>query len=102
MTKVTFITKEEKEITVTAREGESLLEIAQENDIELEGACNGACACATCHCIVDEDSYEILSKPSELEEELLDFAYGVTPTSRLGCQVRVTEKLDGIKVKIPA
>jgi 2Fe-2S ferredoxin len=101
MPNVTFISKDGTKQTIDAEEGSSVLEIAKVHDVDLEGACNGALACATCHVVVDEESYEKLSKPTEVEEELIEFAYGAAPTSRLSCQVRVTKELDGIKIKIP-
>ena len=101
MVKVTFILENGTEKTVEAEEGTSVLEIAHIHDIDLQGACNGALACATCHVIVDEKSFAKLPEISPEEEELLDFAFGVAPTSRLSCQVIVTKELDGIRVKIP-
>jgi 2Fe-2S ferredoxin len=102
MPNVIFILRDGSEQIIEADEGSSILEIAQINDIDLEGACGGVLACATCHVIVDEEYYEKLPQASELEEELLEFAYGVAPTSRLACQIRVTKELDGIKVRVPA
>lgn len=102
MVKITFILENGTEKTVETEEGSSVLEIAHTNEIDLQGACNGACACATCHVIVDKKYFEKLSPASPEEEELLDFAFGVAPTSRLACQIRITKELDGIKVRIPS
>ncbi|NRA73954.1 MAG: 2Fe-2S iron-sulfur cluster binding domain-containing protein [Rickettsiales bacterium] len=101
MVKVIFVLENGSEKEIEADEGTSILEIAHINDIDLQGACNGALACATCHVILDEKSFAKLPKATPEEEELLDFAFGVAPTSRLSCQVRVTKELDGIRVKIP-
>ena len=87
--------------TVEVEPGTSLLEAAHENGIELEGACEGSLACSTCHVIVAPAWHEKLEPPEEDEEDLLDRAFGLTPTSRLGCQVRMTDELDGLEVTIP-
>jgi 2Fe-2S ferredoxin len=89
--------------TVEVPVGISLLEAAHMNNIfELEGACEGSLACSTCHVIVDEAWFPKLNEASEEEEDMLDLAFGVGKTSRLGCQILVTEQLDGIVVKIPS
>ena len=102
MVKVIFILEDGTEKTIETEEEASVLEIAHANDIDLQGACNGACACATCHVIVDEKSFVKLPTISQEEEELLDFAFGVASTSRLACQVKITKELDGIRIKIPS
>jgi len=81
--------------------GTSVLEAAHNNDIDLEGACEGSLACSTCHVIVDEEYFDKLSEPSEDEEDMLDLAFGLTSTSRLGCQIIMTKELDGLKLKVP-
>ena len=88
---------------VDAYIGESLLQVAQRNDIELEGACEGVCACSTCHVIFpDEDIFDnLLEEASEDEEDMLDMAYGLTETSRLGCQITITQEMDGMEVEVP-
>ena len=86
---------------VEAPLGLSVLEIAQRNDIDIEGACEGSLACSTCHVIVGEDWYSRLEEPSEDEEDMLDLAFGLTRTSRLGCQIVITEALDGLTVALP-
>ena len=78
------------------------MEIAHKNKIDLEGACAGALACSTCHVIVEDDFFDQLDEASEDEEDMLDLAFGLTHTSRLGCQIIMTEELDGLKVKLPA
>ncbi|TVR97449.1 MAG: 2Fe-2S ferredoxin [Rhodospirillales bacterium] len=87
---------------VDAPLGLSVLEIAHLNDVDIEGACEGSLACSTCHIIVDPDWYERLDEPTEEEEDMLDLAFGLTHTSRLGCQIRMTEELDGLTVTLPS
>ena len=77
--------KDNEPIPVLAREGESLLDVAHNNGVDLEGACESSLACSTCHCILDDEIYDSLEEPCEEEEDLLDLAYGLTHTSRLGC-----------------
>lgn len=84
-------------------DGENLLDIAQAHDLEMEGACGGSCACSTCHVIVqDEEMYDRMEEPSDDENDMLDLAFGLTETSRLGCQVKMTRELDGLVVKLPS
>lgn len=99
--KIIFI-ENDKEIEVDASIGLSLLEVAHENNIDLEGACEGSLACATCHVILEEKIYNILEQPTEAEEDMLDLAFGLTHTSRLGCQIILTKELDGMRVRIPS
>ena len=80
----------------------SILEVAHNNGINLEGACEGSLACSTCHIIVEKKFFDNLPEPSEEEEDMLDLAWGLTHTSRLGCQIIINEKLDGMKVTIPS
>ncbi|EIM87506.1 ferredoxin [Stereum hirsutum FP-91666 SS1] len=88
--------------TVEANEGDDILSIAHEYDIDLEGACEGSVACSTCHVILDPDQYDILPEPEDDENDMLDMAFGLTDTSRLGCQVHVTKDLDGMTVTLPS
>ncbi len=82
--------------------GISLLEVAHKNDVPLEGACEGSLACSTCHVIIeDEKVYKGLPEAKEEEEDMLDLAFGLTHTSRLGCQIILTEQLDGLTVRLP-
>ena len=85
-------------IEVKAREGESILDVAHNNGVDLEGACESSLACSTCHVILDDDLYDELEEPCEEEEDVLDLAYGLTLTSRLGCQVKVTRDMEGMEV----
>ena len=102
MPKMVFIEKNGNRKEVDAPLGLSVLEIAHRNHIDLEGACEGSLACSTCHVIVDLEWYKKLNEASEDEEDMLDLAFGLTHTSRLGCQIRMTEALDGLVVKLPA
>lgn len=98
-------TKDEEEaskIEALAREGETLLDVAHNNGIDLEGACESSLACSTCHVILQDDVYDDLEEPCEEEEDLLDLAYGLTHTSRLGCQVKVTREMEGMRVRLPS
>lgn len=102
MPKVTFVTPDGGRVEIDAPEGLSLLEIARKYDIDIEGACEGSLACSTCHVIVDADDFERLEEPTEDEEDMLDLAFGLMRTSRLGCQIVLTEELDGLTVALPA
>jgi ferredoxin, 2Fe-2S len=102
MPKITFVEPNGTRREIESPAGYSLLEIAHKNDIDIEGACEGSLACSTCHVIVDPDWYTRLEKPTEDEEDMLDLAYGLTKTSRLGCQIVLTDKLDGLIVKLPS
>ena len=102
MPKITFIERDGTRREVDAPVGSSLLEIAHRHDIDIEGACEGSLACSTCHVIVDPEWYDLLQDASEDEEDMLDLAFGLTHTSRLGCQIRMTEALDGLVVQVPA
>lgn len=102
MIKIFFIDQNDDKIEVEGIEGLSLLEIAHKNKIDLEGACEGSLACSTCHVIVDDNWYPKLQKPKEEEEDMLDLAFGLTKTSRLGCQIIITKEMDGLTVKLPS
>ncbi|KAK3350443.1 2Fe-2S ferredoxin-type domain-containing protein [Neurospora tetraspora] len=100
---VTFIDKDSQTHTLAVSAGDNLLDIAQAHDLEMEGACGGSCACSTCHVIVqDQDMYDRMPEPDDDENDMLDLAFGLTETSRLGCQVHMTKELDGLVVKLPS
>jgi 2Fe-2S ferredoxin len=101
MPKMTFIERDGNAKTVEAPAGLSVLEIAHQNDIDIEGACEGSLACSTCHVIVEDAWYDRLEEASEDEEDMLDLAFGLTKTSRLGCQIVMREELDGLVVQLP-
>lgn len=103
MPKMTFVSPDgtvRKE--VEAPVGLSVLEIAHRNDIDLEGACEGSLACSTCHVVVEPKWYDELDEPTEEEEDMLDLAFGLTHTSRLGCQIKMSDDLDGLVVTLPS
>jgi 2Fe-2S ferredoxin len=102
MPKMIFVHPDGKEQTVDAPLGVSVLEIAHKNHISLEGACEGSLACSTCHIVVDSAFYDKLKPASEDEEDMLDLAFGLTHTSRLGCQILMSDALDGLRVSLPS
>ena len=102
MPKMVFVLRDGTRKEVDAPLGLSVLEIAHRHDIDIEGACEGSLACSTCHVIVDASWFGKLATPTEDEEDMLDLAFDLQETSRLGCQLIMTEKLDGLVVKLPA
>ncbi|GBQ06611.1 MULTISPECIES: ferredoxin family 2Fe-2S iron-sulfur cluster binding protein [Saccharibacter] len=101
MPKMVFVERDGTRREVEAKNGLSVLEIAHEHDIDLEGACEGSLACATCHVVVDPAWADKLSDATEDEEDMLDLAFGLQPTSRLGCQIVMKDELDGLVVSLP-
>jgi ferredoxin, 2Fe-2S len=101
MPKLVFIEKDGNKKEVEAPNGVSVMEIAHMFDVDLEGACGGSLACSTCHVIVEDKWFNKLEEPSEAEEDMLDLAFGLTHTSRLGCQIIMSDELDGITVTLP-
>jgi 2Fe-2S ferredoxin len=101
MPRMTFITAAGERQEIEAPSGLSVMEIARMHDLGIEGTCEGSVACATCHVIVDADYAARLDEASAEEEAMLDLAVGVQPTSRLGCQIVLTEELDGLTVRLP-
>jgi len=101
MTKITFIERDGNRKTVEAPVGLSLLEVAHKNDVDLEGACEGSLACSTCHLVIDSQWYDALPQATADEEDMLDLAFGLTKTSRLGCQIIVSDEMDGLIVSLP-
>ncbi len=102
MPKMVFIERDGTRREVDAPNGLSVLEIAHKHGVDIEGACEGSLACSTCHVIVDTGWFKKLATPTEDEEDMLDLAFGLTETSRLGCQIVMTDALDGLTVKLPA
>jgi len=100
--RVTFVLSDGTRRAIEAPAGKTLLEIAWEHGIDIEGACGGVMACSTCHVIVDPAFYDRLDDAGEEEDQMLDLAWGLTSTSRLGCQIVLTEALDGLVVALPA
>jgi 2Fe-2S ferredoxin len=102
MPKINFIDSKGTQRTVDAENGSTVMEAAIRNDVpEIEAECGGACACATCHVYVAEDWREKVGPPSPMEEDMLDFGYDVRPNSRLSCQIKVRDELDGLTVTTP-
>ena len=102
MPKMTFIERNGTPKEVDAPLGLSVLEIAHKHGVDIEGACEGSLACSTCHVVVDAGWYGKLADATEDEEDMLDLAFDLQETSRLGCQIIMTEALDGLVVKLPA
>lgn len=103
MVKLIFIQPEGESQTVDATPGMTVMEAAKQNDVPgIEAECGGACACATCHVYVDPAWTDKTGKPEPMEEDMLDFAFDVRPESRLSCQIKVTDDLDGLTLRVPA
>jgi 2Fe-2S ferredoxin len=102
MPKMVFVERDGTRHEVDAPLGMTVLQIARRHDIDIEGACDGSLACSTCHVIVDPDWYDLLPEANVDEEDMLDLAFDLTGTSRLGCQIVITDELDGLTVQLPA
>ena len=102
MPRIVFVSSEGGRREIDAEAGRSVLETAWEHGIDVEGACEGSMACSTCHVILSDSDYDRLPPSSEDEEDMLDLAWGVTPNSRLGCQIQLTDALDGIEFTLPS
>jgi 2Fe-2S ferredoxin len=102
MPKMIFVERDGTRREVSAPLGLSVLEVAHKHGVDIEGACEGSLACSTCHVIVDPAWFNKLAAPTEDEEDMLDLAFGLEKTSRLGCQLVITEALDGLVVRLPA
>jgi ferredoxin, 2Fe-2S len=100
MPRVHFLTVSGQTITVDSPLGSSLLQAAKANNIDMAGTCGGSMICATCHVYIDAEFASLLEPPTWDEEATLDFAFQVRKASRLGCQVRLTERLDGLTVQL--
>jgi ferredoxin, 2Fe-2S len=102
MVSITYKDSEGNSRTVEAQQGSTVMETALREGVPgIEAECGGACACATCHVYVDPDWMEVVGKPEQMEEDMLDFAFEVRPNSRLSCQIKVTEALNGLVVTTP-
>ena len=101
MPTMTFIQRDGTRLEVEAPLGLSVLEVAHKYGVDIEGACEGSLACSTCHVIVDPSWFAKLARPTEDEEDMLDLAFGLEKTSRLGCQIVMTAALDGLVVRLP-
>ncbi|XP_033127865.1 adrenodoxin-like [Anneissia japonica] len=100
---ITYLNRDGEKVTVKAAIGENLLDIALDNDLDIDGfgACEGTLACSTCHLIFDQKVFDQLPSASDEEMDMLDLAYGLQETSRLGCQVCVTKDMNGMEVCVP-
>lgn len=98
---IKFVYPDDTVVIAKASIGLSVLEVARQYKVPIEAACGGALSCATCHVILDSAFYEAIDKPTEDEENMLDLAYGLTPTSRLCCQIIVTRDMQGLTVRLP-
>jgi 2Fe-2S ferredoxin len=102
MPKITFIDTAGTARTIDAELGSTVMETAIKNDVPgIEAECGGACACATCHVYIEPEWQEKVGGPSPMEEDMLDFGHDVRPNSRLSCQIKVTDELDGLTVRTP-
>jgi len=102
MPKISFVQPDGSCQEVQAEVGGTAMEAAKKHDVAgIEAECGGACACATCHVYVDAAWSEKVGQPSEMEEDMLDFAFDVRPTSRLSCQIKMTDALDGLVLQVP-
>lgn len=102
MAKITFIQPDGSNQTVEAEAGLTVMEAAKLNNIAgIEAECGGACACATCHVYVEPDWQDKTGKPADMEEDMLDFAFDVRKESRLCCQIKISDELDGLVVRVP-
>jgi 2Fe-2S ferredoxin len=103
MTQVTYIDSAGTARTVEAQNGATVMETALRNSVPgIEAECGGACACATCHVYIAPEWTGVVGPPSQMEEDMLDFAFEVRPNSRLSCQIKVTDALNGLVVTTPA
>ncbi|KAM7365406.1 hypothetical protein PAMP_016337 [Pampus punctatissimus] len=100
---VHFFNRDGEKITVKGSPGDSLLDVVINEDLDFDGfgACEGTLACSTCHLIFEEEAFKKLGPVTDEEMDMLDLAYGLTDTSRLGCQVCLTKSLEGLVARVP-
>lgn len=102
MAKITYVTHDGTRFETEGQNGLSVMEVAIKQGVPgIDAECGGACACATCHVYVDDSWSEVVGQPEPMEEDMLDFAHEVRPTSRLSCQIAISDELDGLVVHIP-
>ncbi len=101
MSEITFINRDGSRLTVDATNGDTVMEVAINNDIDIEASCEGVLACATCHLILDQKTYDKLGNIEENEEDMLDLASGLTKTSRLSCQIKVSDDIEFGEFSLP-
>ena len=102
VTKLVFVNSDGNEKSVEAENGLSLMEVARDNDLGIEGTCGGSISCCTCHVVIDKEWFSKVGPANPDEEDMLDLAVDLQPTSRLGCQIEVTPELNGLIVNIPS
>lgn len=98
---ITFIKPDGSKHPLQVETGSTLMEVGRDNNMGLEGTCGGSMSCATCHVYFSNSDYARVGSPSDDEMDMLELAFGLTPTSRLGCQIKVDESLDGLVVRVP-
>ena len=101
MPNLIFIQKNGNESSIEAENGLSVMEVGRDNDLGIEGTCGGSISCCTCHVIIDPEWFPIVGKPNPDEEDMLDLAVGLKPTSRLCCQIEITDELNGLRINVP-
>ena len=101
MPTVKFIKTDGSEHELNVDNGSTLMEIGRDNNMGLEGTCGGSLSCATCHVHFSDADFARVGPPSDDEMDMLELAFGLTPTSRLGCQITIDDDLDGLTVKVP-
>eukprot|EP00747_Dinoflagellata_sp_TGD_P166022 gnl/TRDRNA2_/TRDRNA2_188192_c0_seq1.p1 gnl/TRDRNA2_/TRDRNA2_188192_c0~~gnl/TRDRNA2_/TRDRNA2_188192_c0_seq1.p1 ORF type:complete len:166 (+),score=28.32 gnl/TRDRNA2_/TRDRNA2_188192_c0_seq1:186-683(+) len=100
---VSFVSEDGDTTTVQAKTGQTMLEVAHENDVDIEGACGGECACSTCHVILSQEAFDLFPEADEDEVDMLDLAAGVTDLSRLACQLKMRkDKHENLRINLPA
>ena len=101
MTNINFKLRNGKFKKIDAEDGLTLMEVARDNDLGIEGTCGGSISCCTCHVVIGKDWFSKVGPANPDEEDMLDLAVDLQPTSRLGCQIEVTPELNGLIVNIP-
>ena len=101
MTNINFKLRNGELKKIDAEDGLTLMEVARDNDLGIEGTCGGSISCCTCHVVIEKDWFSKVGRANPDEEDMLDLAVDLQPTSRLGCQIEVTPELDGLIVNIP-
>ena len=101
MTNINFKLRNGELKKIDAEDGLTLMEIARDNDLGIEGTCGGSISCCTCHVVIEKDWFSKVGPANPDEEDMLDLAVDLQPTSRLGCQIEVTPELEGLIVNIP-
>ena len=101
MPNIIFVKSDGSEHTIAVENGTTVMEAGRDANLGIEGTCGGCLSCATCHVIVDPAWFPKTGAPSEDEVDMLDLAFGLSETSRLGCQIEMSDDLEGLKVTIP-